>query len=204
MSSTCRRYYGPLRLPPRPGAISAAPYTRRLSRRLTGAGLPWCPLELSPHAIPATPEGPRCPGSHSGHRDAGLPPPVMGSTPSVKLTRLHLGSLHATACGIAHVPSNVLVRELGALGYPAHLPQATRARCPLPGPDFHRRVPEYPRHTTGHLFRSKCLNLWRPGNDSSAVGPGGLPGDKGRGPHGPLSALVGIASVGRWIGTRRQ
>ena len=157
LSSPCRRYYGPLRLPTRPGAISAAPYTRLLSRLLTVAGLPWCPLELSPHAIPATPEGPRCPGSHSGHWDAGLPPPVMGSTPSLKFTRLHLGSLHATACGIAHVPSNVPVRELGASGYPWHLPQATRARCPLPGPDLHRRVPEYPRHATGHLLETNLL-----------------------------------------------
>ena len=33
---------------------------------------------------------------------------------------------------------------------------------------------------------------------------GGALGDKGRDPHGPLSALVGIASIGRWIGTRRQ
>jgi hypothetical protein len=49
-------------------------------------------------------------------------------------------------------PSDALVRELGALGYPSHLPQATRARCPLPGPDFHRRVPEYPRHTVRYLF----------------------------------------------------
>ena len=165
-------HYGPLRLPTRPGAISAAPYTRLLSRLLTVAGLPWCPLELSPHAIPATPEGPRRPGSQSGHRDAGLPPPVMGSTPSLMLTRLHLGSLHATACGIAHVPSNVLVRELGASGYPWHLPQATRARCPLPGPDLHWRVPEYPRHTTGHHLHSKCLTLRRDENDSSEPAPG--------------------------------
>jgi hypothetical protein len=28
------------------------------------------------------------------------------------------------------------------------LPRVTRARCPLPGPDFHRRVREYPRHAT--------------------------------------------------------
>jgi hypothetical protein len=34
--------------------------------------------------------------------------------------------------------------------------------------------------------------------------PGGVPGDKGHGPHGPLSVLVGIASIGRWIETRRQ
>ncbi len=27
------------------------------------------------------------------------------------------------------------------------LPRATRVRCTLLGPDFHRRVPEYPRHT---------------------------------------------------------
>ena len=34
------------------------------------------------------------------------------------------------------------------------LPQATRARCPLPGPDFHRQVPAYPRHTVRYLFIS--------------------------------------------------
>jgi hypothetical protein len=27
---------------------------------------------------------------------------------------------------------------------------------------------------TVHLFRSKCLNLWKPGNDSSVAAPGGM------------------------------
>ena len=76
--------------------------------------------------------------------------PDNGVDALAELTGLHLGSLHATACEVAR-PSGALVRELGALGYPAHLPQATRARCPLPGPDFHRRVPKYPRHTVRYL-----------------------------------------------------
>ena len=51
----------------------------------TGQALPWCPLELSTHAAPATPEGPRRPGSGGDHRGTGLPPLVTGSTPSNRL-----------------------------------------------------------------------------------------------------------------------
>ncbi len=89
-----------------------------------------------------------------GHRSS---PSGNGVDALTELTRLYLGSLRATACEVAHVRSDALVRELGALSYPSHLPQATRARCPLPGPDFHRRVPEYPRHATGHPLKAKAL-----------------------------------------------
>jgi hypothetical protein len=156
LSRPGKRYYEPLRLPARPGSISATPYTSRLSVSLTLPGLPWCPLELSSHAIPATPEGPRRPSSGGGHQGTGLPPPVTGSTPLWKFTRLPLGSLRATACEVAHVrrtrsSGNLVLWVTRGTHAVGPLPQATRARCPLPGPDFHRRVPEYPRHTTGHL-----------------------------------------------------
>jgi len=83
--------------------------------------------------------------------------PDNGVDALTELTGLHLGSLRATACEVAHVRPDALVRELGVSGYPSHLPQATRARCPLPGPDFHRRVPGYPRHTVRYLFYSASL-----------------------------------------------
>jgi hypothetical protein len=78
---------------------------------------------------------------------AGLPLTSTGSAPSVLVTRLRLGSLHAAACAVARVRSDAPVRELSASGYPSRLPQATWALCQLPGPDLHRRVTRYPRHT---------------------------------------------------------
>ena len=55
------------------------------------------------------------------------------------------------------LPLGALVRELGVSGYPSHLPRATRARCPLPGPDFHRRVPAYTRHAVRYHLRYHLL-----------------------------------------------
>jgi hypothetical protein len=89
-----------------------------------------------------------------GHRSSS---PDNGVDALAELKGLHLGSLHATACEVARARPDATFRELGVLGYPAHLPQATRARCPLPEPDFHRQVPEYPRHTVRYLcYRLKC------------------------------------------------
>ena len=74
-------------------------------------------------------------------------PNVHGVGAPDYVTRLHLGSLRATACEVARSHRGAVVRELSASGYPWHLPQATWADCQVPGPDFHRRVTRYPRHT---------------------------------------------------------
>ena len=168
LSSICQRYYEPLRLPARPGSISATPYTSPLSVPAHPAGSPVVPPGAILACHPCYPGGPHMTWQRwrsPGHRSS---PSGNGVDALSKLTRLHLGSLRATACEVAHVPSNVPVRKLGASGYPSHLPQATRPRCPLPGPDFHRQVPEYPRHTTGHLLGANLLiyrgidfNSWR-------------------------------------------
>jgi len=157
LSSICQRYYEPLRLPGQPGGDFGVCLIRP----------GWPPVGHWPGS-PVVPPGailachPWYPGGphvtwqqwrSPGHRSS---PSGNGVDALTELTRLHLGSLHATACEVAHVHSNVLVRELGASGYPSHLPQATRPRCPLPGPDFHRQVPEYPRHTTGNLLRGQA------------------------------------------------
>ncbi len=101
---------------------------------------------------PCYPGGPRMTRQRWGPPEHRSSSPDNGVDALALLTGLPLGSLHAPACGVARSPRRALVRELGASGYPWHLPQATRARCPLPGPDFHRRVPWYPRHTVRYLF----------------------------------------------------
>ncbi|MBP1779200.1 MAG: hypothetical protein H6Q86_5211, partial [candidate division NC10 bacterium] len=83
LSSTCQRYCGPLRLPGRPPAVSAWALSARVGLlSSTGQALPWCPVKLSPHVTPATPEGPVWPGRCSGQSGNGLPPPLTGSAPS--------------------------------------------------------------------------------------------------------------------------
>jgi len=76
-------HYGPLRRPGRPLAVSA----RALSARVgllspTEQALPWCPVTLSPHVTPATPEGVAWPGRCGDQSTSGLPPPSTGSAPS--------------------------------------------------------------------------------------------------------------------------
>ena len=138
-------------------------------RAPTDQALPWCPVRLSPHAIPATPEGSPAPGSCAGSGDTGLPPNVHGVGAPNDVTRLRLGSLHATACGVACSPVGALVRELGASGYPSHLSRATRAHCQVPGPDFHRQVSRYPRHTDVALQVIFLCQHHRPDHHESAA-----------------------------------
>jgi len=132
LSLPCERYYGPLRLPGQPGATSGAP----LLRRGGTPGVHWTGSPVVPCAPvrachPCYPGGSGRAGQLWGlvrHR----PSPNVHRVGTLSLvTRLRLGSLHATACAVAR-PSGALVRELGALGYPAHLPQATWATLPIP------------------------------------------------------------------------
>ena len=89
LSSACERYYEPLRLPARPRPTSAWPYTPQLgaapppTRLSRGAHTRVAGTRLSPHAIPATPEGPGWPGSGTGPPSTGLPPRTTESTPSL-------------------------------------------------------------------------------------------------------------------------
>ena len=159
LSRPFKRYYGPLRPPTRPGSLSAAPYTRRLSIPAHRAGSPVVPPGAVLACRPCYPGGPQMTWQRWGSSEHRSSPSGNGVDALTELTRLPLGSLRATACELARVPSDAFVRELGASGYPSHLPRATRARCPLPGPDFHRQVPEYPRHATGHHLGPNLLIL---------------------------------------------
>ena len=58
--------------------------------------------------------------------------PDNGVDALAELTGLHLGSLHATACGVARSPRRALVRELGASGYPG-VPVERVPSLKLPG-----------------------------------------------------------------------
>jgi hypothetical protein len=127
----------------------------------TGQALPWCPRELSAHAAPATPEGPQRPWQRwwsSGHRSS---PPGNGvdALHSVyEATPGFAARYGLRGCTLTRVSARQGTRCSG-LPRGTHtvgpLPQATRARCPLPGPDSHRRVQEYPRHATWYRMVRK-------------------------------------------------
>jgi hypothetical protein len=73
LSSICQRYYGPLRLPTRPGAISATAYTRPLSVPAHPAGPPVVPSGAVRACHPCYPGGPRVTWQRSwspGHRSS--------------------------------------------------------------------------------------------------------------------------------------
>ena len=117
----------------------------------TGQALPWCPVPLSAHAIPATPEGPDEPGSCGGSFDPGLPLTSTGSAPSVssrgyRWVRCTLRPARLRAPRGRSSGTWVLwVTPHTSLTLPGRL-------CHLPGPDFHRQVSQYPRHADGATF----------------------------------------------------
>ena len=104
LSSAYKRYDAPLRLPARPGPISAAPYTSPLSVLAHPAGSPVVPSGVVPACHPCYPR--RAPVTWQrcgslGHRSSS---PDNGVDALPVFTGLHLGSLHATACGVARPP----------------------------------------------------------------------------------------------------
>ena len=178
LSSACQRYYGPLRLPGQPGGD----FGIRLIRPgwtpvVHWPGSPVVPPGAVPACHPCYPGGPRVTRQRYWAPEHRSSSPDNGVDALAELTGLHLGSLHAAACGVARSPRRALVRELGASGYPGvpvervpslKLPgraavRLSSRRSPLPGPDFHRRVPWYPRHTVRYRFwdRLPCRSLWR-------------------------------------------
>jgi len=78
------------------------------------------------------------------------------------------------------VPSGIMANEVVVLA------KATRRRFSA----------EYNKKGTGHLLRSKPLELRRPGNDSATAALPRVPGDKGRSPDGLLGPPAAIAGVG--------
>ncbi len=65
-----------------------------------------------------------------GHRSS---PSGNGVDALTELTRLYLGSLRATACEVAHVRSDALVRELRCLELPLTPPSSYPGALPAPG-----------------------------------------------------------------------
>jgi len=132
LSRPCERYHGPLRLPGQPPATSGSTLIRRGGTPVVHwTGSPVVPCEAVRACRPCYPGGSGRAGQLYRlvrHRPS---PNVHRVGTLTFVTRLRLGSLHATACAVAR-PSGALVRELGALGYPAHLPQATWATLPTP------------------------------------------------------------------------
>ena len=148
LSPRCTRYCGPLRLPGQPGGDFGVRLIRPgWTPVVHWPGSPVVPPGAVPACRPCYPGGPRVTRQRYWSPEHRSSSPDNGVDALAELTGLHLGSLRATACGVACSPVGALVRELGASGYPSHLSRATRAHCQVPGPDFHRQVSRYPRHT---------------------------------------------------------
>jgi hypothetical protein len=169
LSSASTRYYAPLRLPTGPGAISAPPSTHPLSVPAPPAGPPVVPSGAVPACHPCYPGGPPGTGRRRWSLERRSSSPDNGVDALTEFTGLPLGSLHAIRLRRTELRAHLSERSSGNLVLPVTrgthtvgpLPPATRARCPLPGPDFHRRVPEYPRHTVRYLFSERRSTLTR-------------------------------------------
>ena len=168
LSRPSQRYYGPLRLPGQPGGdFGVCLIPVGWTPVVHWPGSPVVPPGTILACHPCYPGGPRVTWQRwwsPGHRSSSSGNGVDALTEVHEATPGFAARYGLRGCAR---PSDALVRELGVSGYPSHLPQATRARCPLPEPDFHRRVPEYPRHATGHLQRGNCvISLEMVGNSS--------------------------------------
>lgn len=93
LSHVLKRYYGPLRLPVRPAAISF-PYTRRLMfLNITASGLQHWTACLPQHAAPATPEDHPGRFRYPSPGASAFPERPPGRHLRLNLTRLRAGSL---------------------------------------------------------------------------------------------------------------
>ena len=138
----------------------------RFSRSARTPRLASCPLyagrHLARHQAPAR--------LLPGHTlDPGFDVIAVRSTRRRGFASAHLSSPHLTG-----VPAFSLTLTTGALD-PSRSWRFGASPCRatpkgLPSSSVQPRDAQ----GTGHLFRSKCLNLWRPGNDSSAAAPGGV------------------------------
>ncbi len=180
MSSICQRYCGPLRLPGQPGGDFGVRLIRPGGPPVGHwPGSPVVPSGAVPACHPCYPGGPQMTRQRwwsPEHRSSSPDNGVDALTEVNEATPGFAARYGLRGCARL---SDALVRELGALGYPSHLPRATRARCPLPGPDFHRQVPEYPRHTVRYHFSTASLALQVPSflsqEGTKANGVGTLP-----------------------------
>jgi len=173
LSRPSQRYYGPLRLPGQPGGdFGVCLIPVGWTPVVHWPGSPVVPPGTILACHPCYPGGPRVTWQRwwsPGHRSSPSGNGVDALTEVHEATPGFAARYGLRGCAR---PSDALVRELGVSGYPSHLPQATRARCPLPEPDFHRRVPEYPRHATGHLRTRNCLKSLVPVFDCSRSSAG--------------------------------
>jgi len=160
LSRPSQRYYGPLRLPGQPGGdFGVCLIPVGWTPVVHWPGSPVVPPGTILACHPCSPGGPRVTWQRwwsPGHRSSPSGNGVDALTEVNEATPGFAARYGLRGCAR---PSDALVRELGVSGYPSHLPQATRARCPLPEPDFHRRVPEYPRHATGLLSRANSAQF---------------------------------------------
>ena len=137
LSSPCKRYHGPLRLPGQPPAPSGSTLIRRGGTpAVHWTGSPVVPCEAIRTCRPCYPGGPGRAGQLCGlvrHR----PSPNVHRVGALNLvTRLRLGSLHAAACAVAR-PSgrssgNLVLWVTRGTHRVGPLPQATWATLPTP------------------------------------------------------------------------
>jgi hypothetical protein len=175
LSSTYQRYYGPLRLPGQPdGDFSVRLIRRGWTPVIHWPGSPVVPSGAVLACHPCYPGGPPVtwqrwgsPERRSSSPDNGVDAltevheAISGFAARYGLRGCALTSVSArqgTWCsGLPRTPPSSYPGALPAPGAglsPASSRVST-AYCPVPiypGPDFHRRVPEYPRHTVRYLF----------------------------------------------------
>jgi hypothetical protein len=146
LSSTCERYYGPLRLPGQPGGD----FSGRLIRPgrtpvVHWPGSPVVPAGAVPACHPCYPGGPPMPWQRwwaSAHRSSS---PDNGVDALAELTRLPLGSLHAIRLRRTGLRTSVPTRSSGN----SALPVTRGASLELPG----RAARSRGRTSTGEFQR---------------------------------------------------
>jgi hypothetical protein len=212
LSRPCKRYYEPLRLPARPRTISArALYVPVGGRAPTDQALPWCPHPLRGYPAlrtchPCYPGGSRwAVAVVAAHRAPAIPQRPRGRHPQFRNEATPGFAARYGLCGCAR-PSGT--RSSGNSALPVTrgthgvgpLPQATWADCQVPGPDFHRQVLRYPRHTDVARL-SRLFGGMRTGRGD---GPGRARPDEGEWPGRATAQAAAVRRHERRDGGRRQ